>query len=86
MMHGPVNLRCTKQNHLLYRRRRRRRRKCCKFGTVHPDLICSDYILSIFFLGGRHPYFHGADIAVPVVVGGCFQFCIRVEATFVGSF
>jgi hypothetical protein len=48
-------------------------------------MLSGDPILSIL-LGGRHPFFHRVDTVVPVMVGGCFPFCLRAAVPFVGTF
>ena len=48
--------------------------------------LSDDPVLSIFFLGVLNPFFHRTDTVVPVLVSGCFPFCLRAAATFVGSF
>ena len=48
-------------------------------------MLSGDPILSIL-LGGLHPFFHRVDTVVPVMVSGCFPFCLCAAAIFVGSF
>jgi hypothetical protein len=60
----------------------------CRFWAVlsyATHSLSDDPVLSIL-LGGLHPFFHRVDNVVPVLVSGCFPFCLRAAATFVGSF
>jgi len=48
--------------------------------------LSGDPVQPIFFLGSLYPLFHGVDTVVLVLVSGCFPFCLRLGANFVGSF